>query len=138
MLRSAPSLCRFLRYAVEETLAGREAGLKEYSVGVEVFSRGEKFCPRTDPIVRVQARNLRLRLERYYTGPGANDPLVIELPKGTYVPVFRQHPAAARPKRARALIAAAAAVGLLLMALLGTHHETMSRQGQKVRQYLAP
>ncbi len=87
-LDSCPSLCRFLRYVVEETLAGRGANIKEYSLGLEVFHRGESFDPRLDPIVRVQARNLRIRLARYYAGPGANQPVRIELPKRTYVPVF--------------------------------------------------
>jgi adenylate cyclase len=87
-LDSCPSLCRFLRYVVEETLAGRGANIKEYSLGLEVFHRGDSFDPRLDPIVRVQARNLRIRLARYYAGPGANHPLRIELPKRTYVPVF--------------------------------------------------
>ena len=87
-LESSPSLCRFLRYVVEETLAGRSCCLKEYSLGVVAFERGENFDPRIDPIVRVQARNLRGRLGQYYAGPGANDPILIELPKRTYVPVF--------------------------------------------------
>ena len=73
---------------MEETLAGRGGNIKEYSLGLEVFHRGESFDPRIDPIVRVQARNLRIRLARYYAGPGAAHPLRIELPKRTYVPVF--------------------------------------------------
>ena len=87
-LVSSPSLCRFLRYVVEETLAGRGAEIKEHPLGVRVFDRGADFNPRLDPIVRVQARNLRKRIESYYAGPGAGDPIRIELPKGTYVPVF--------------------------------------------------
>lgn len=87
-LASSPSLSRFLRYVVEETLAGREGCIKEYSLGVNVFGRGEDFNPRLDPIVRVQARNLRARIAKYYAGEGTHDPIVIELPKGAYVPVF--------------------------------------------------
>ena len=89
-LVSSPSLCRFLRYVVEETLAGRASGIKEQVLGLEVFDRGQDFNPRLDPIVRVQARNLRSRLAKYYEGPGAMDPIRIELPKGTYIPVFHQ------------------------------------------------
>ena len=59
-------LKRFLRYVVEETVACRSEKLKEYSIGVEVFDRETSFDPRTDPIVRVQARRLRARLTRYY------------------------------------------------------------------------
>jgi tetratricopeptide (TPR) repeat protein len=87
-MESSPSLCRFLRYVVEETLAGRGGQIKEYSLGVEVFSRGDDFDPRVDPIVRVQARNLRARMAKYYEGPGATEPVLIDLPKRTYVPVF--------------------------------------------------
>src|SRR3954451_324447 len=87
-LESSPSLCRFLRYVVEETLAGRGGQIKEYSLGAEVFTRGDDFDPRIDPIVRVQARNLRARMAKYYEGPGATETVFIDLPKRTYVPVF--------------------------------------------------
>ena len=81
-LVTSPSLSRFLRYIVEETLAGRSAEIREYTLGVYVFDRGDDFNPRLDPIVRVQARNLRGRMAKYYEGPGAEDPIRIELPKG--------------------------------------------------------
>jgi hypothetical protein len=90
-LVTSPSLSRFLRYIVEETLAGRSAEIREYTLGVHVFDRGEDFNPRLDPIVRVQARNLRSRMAKYYEGPGAEDPVRIELPKGTYVPIFHRN-----------------------------------------------
>src|SRR2546429_251109 len=87
-LVSSPSLSRFLRYVVEETAAGRGGAIKEYTLGLNVFDRGDEFNPRLDPIVRVQARNLRARLDKYYETQGPDDPIRIELPKGTYVPVF--------------------------------------------------
>jgi len=89
-LITSPSLSRFLRYIVEETLAGRNGEIREYTLGVHVFDRGDGFNPRLDPIVRVQARNLRARMVKYYEGPGAADPIRIELPKGTYVPTFQE------------------------------------------------
>src|SRR5262245_16637989 len=89
-LVTSPSLSRFLRYIVEETLAGRGSAIREYTLGVHVFDRGEDFNPRLDPIVRVQARNLRSRIAKYYETLGAGDPIRIELPKGTYVPLFRK------------------------------------------------
>ena len=109
-LESSPSLCRFLRYVVEETLAGRGGMIKEYSLGAEVFSRGDDFDPRIDPIVRVQARNLRARMVKYYEGPGATEAVLIELPKRTYVPVFtaREAPVEVKPAEVE-LIAAPAA-----------------------------
>src|SRR5204862_4027580 len=89
-LVTSPSLSRFLRYIVEETLAWRSANIREFTLGVHVFDRGEDFNPRLDPIVRVQARNLRARVAKYYETQGAEDPIFIEVPKGTYVPVFHQ------------------------------------------------
>ena len=108
-LSSSPSLCRFLRYVVEETLAGRSGSLKEYSLGVVVFERGDEFDPRLDPIVRVQARNLRVRLAQYYAGAGADDPVLIELPKRTYVPVFQSRAETPEPQPAEPEALAAAA-----------------------------
>src|SRR5215471_10775071 len=97
-------LKRFLRYVVEETLAGRSEKLKEYPIGVEVFDRETSFDPRTDPIVRVQARRLRSRLSRYYEDEGRLDQMRIELPKGSYVPAFhRQDAPTLKPTLATAL-----------------------------------
>src|SRR5262245_52911 len=83
-------LKRFLTFITLEAAAGRADQLKEYVIGVQVFGKEESFDPRTDPIVRVQARRLRTRLVRYYREEGANDDLVIDLPKGGYAPVFRR------------------------------------------------
>ena len=82
-------LKRFLRFIVEETLVGNGGHLKEYVIGVQVFGKEPSFDPRTDPIVRVQARRLRARLARYYQEEGSSDPLLLDLPRGGYTPVFR-------------------------------------------------
>jgi len=82
-------LTRFLSFAVERTLAGEEAALKELVLGVEVFDRGPAFDPRVDPIVRIDARRLRARVTEYYQADGADDPIVIEFEPGSYVPKFR-------------------------------------------------
>ena len=84
------SLRRFLSYTVDKTIEGDASCLKESLLGTELFGRGGAFDPRIDPIVRVQAGKLRSRLQRYYEGDGCADALIIELPKGGYVPVF--HP----------------------------------------------
>ena len=63
-------LKRFISFIVEETISGRGTHLKEFLVGMEVFGKDSRFDPRTDPIVRVQARRLRARLTRYYTEEG--------------------------------------------------------------------
>jgi serine/threonine-protein kinase len=92
-------MTRFLTFSVDETLNGRAAGLKEYSLGVAVFDRPSGFDPRTEPIVRVEARRLRSKLEAYYQGEGAEDELIVELPKGGYAPRFRRREAVVEPVR---------------------------------------
>lgn len=82
------SASRFLEYVVEESLAGRGANLKAFTIGVAVFERGEGFDPQNNSIVRVQAARLRQLLARYYDGAGANDPMRIDIPLGGYRPTF--------------------------------------------------
>ncbi len=93
----SPRLSRFLRFTVEQALAGRSDCLKEYLVGVEVFGRRETFDPRSDAIVRVQAVALRSRLAAYYEQEGVNDSIVIRYLKGSYAPVFRERVIAVAP-----------------------------------------
>jgi tetratricopeptide (TPR) repeat protein len=83
---------QFLRFIVEGTLAGEDR-IKEYLIGVEVFDRPQDYDPKDDPVVRIEAGRLRKKLAEYYAGPGANDSIIIELPKGGYVPVFYERPA---------------------------------------------
>ena len=92
-------LKRFLAFITLEAIAGRSDQLKEYVIGVQVFSKEESFDPRTDPIVRVQARRLRARLVRYYRDEGQNDEILIELPKGGYAPVFKRRSTNLTPRR---------------------------------------
>jgi TolB-like protein/Flp pilus assembly protein TadD len=92
-------LKRFLKFIVLEAVAGRRHELKEYVIGVQVFGKEESFDPRTDPIVRVQARRLRAKLVRYYRDEGRADEMVIELPKGGYAPVFKRRDAPVLIKR---------------------------------------
>src|SRR5580765_3098478 len=73
----AKSARNFLRYVVEETLAGRGDQIKEYVVGVAVFDRGDAYDTRADAVVRVEATRLRNRLQEYYEGDGRADPLSI-------------------------------------------------------------
>ena len=83
-------LKRFLTFIVLEALKGHRDELKEYVIGVQVFGKEESFDPRTDPIVRVQARRLRAKLVHHYREEGRADELIIDLPKGGYAPVFRR------------------------------------------------
>lgn len=93
----AGRLASFLTYLVEQVLSGQGERLKESVLGVEVFQRPADYDPRTDPIVRVEARRLRGRLEEYYSGPGKEEVVRIDLPKGGYVPVFGKQAAAPAP-----------------------------------------
>ncbi|MBZ6078076.1 tetratricopeptide repeat protein [Microvirga puerhi] len=82
---------KFLRYVVEETLAGRANRIKAYAIGTEVFSRSADFDAQGDPVVRIEAGRLRRALERYYLSDGQADPVVITIPKGAYIPHFSWH-----------------------------------------------
>lgn len=92
--RSSPQLAAFLIFVVEAALEGRVERVKGYTIGVEVLKRNENFDPQMDPIVRVEATRLRRAMERYYSGPGAGDPVRIKLVRGNYIPVFHYHSAA--------------------------------------------
>jgi len=81
----APSLSALLRHLVEHALSGRVDGLKEFTIAVDVFGRAGTFDPRTDTIVRVQARRLRARLDAYYADAGLGDPVVFDVPRGRYL-----------------------------------------------------
>jgi Tol biopolymer transport system component len=135
----SPSLIRFLRHTVSETLAGRTSELREGPLGLSVFDRGRDFDPRMDPIVRVQARKVRARLQDYYEHQGAADPIRIELPRASYVPRFilSRPPTvltlvsdsprgsttlastATSPKRRTGVLWIGALAGAILIALLG-------------------
>ncbi|MDZ7638325.1 MAG: hypothetical protein U5J83_08770 [Bryobacterales bacterium] len=84
----AHQLQHFLDHLVTSALEGRSDDLKEYSLGRDVFRRGESYDPRNDAIVRVQASILRKRLAAYYENGGSGEAMRIELHKGSYVPHF--------------------------------------------------
>jgi len=88
LFRDTTRMKRFLRYVVEETLEGRGDRLKGYVIGVEVFDRPDDFDPQADTIVRVQAGQLRRRLDLYYADRGNGSSVRILVPKGRYAPTF--------------------------------------------------
>lgn len=83
---------RLLQFLVDETLAGRADRLKGTSIAIDVFGRTADFDAQADAIVRSEARRLRQALATYYVGSGARDPIVITVPKGTYLPRFERRP----------------------------------------------
>ena len=117
-------LSRFLRFVVERHLEGRDAELKESLLAIEVFGRPAGYDPKQDPIVRTEASRLRARLSEYYLGDGKHDPVVIEVPRGGYVPVVRRVEAEAAetaPARSRlsTLWLVGAAGGVLVALVVG-------------------
>jgi len=87
--RNCPKLRAFFLYICENTLLGRIENVREQHIGTRVFGRARDYNLNEDNIVRVEARELRKRLESYFSGDGRNEPLTIEVPKGGYVPVFK-------------------------------------------------
>lgn len=78
----------FLLYVVDESLEGRAALLKEYSIAVDVFGKGEFTNYTDDSVVRTSANRLRLMLGQYYATIGTDDVIRIEIPRGSYIPQF--------------------------------------------------
>lgn len=88
LFRRSPALRAFLLYITERVISGRAEDLKEQSIGAEVLGRKPNYNPADDNIVRVRAHELRGRLEKYFTSEGANEPVVITMPRGAYAPEF--------------------------------------------------
>jgi hypothetical protein len=134
-LRDSQQLSSFLKHVVTETLAGRTAGLKEYSLGLAVFHRPPSYDPRSDAIVRVQASLLRKRLASFYDNEGRDSPVRIEIPRGGYIARFAEPetPPAEQPKP-RLLwpyyCVAMLVVGLLLGSLLAQRSSVPVAEGQ--------
>ena len=80
--------CALLKFLVEETLAGRADQLKQYTIGTGILNRGPDFNPDLDPIVRILAGRLRRSLKAYYQQEGRDDSIRIDIPKGSYIPIF--------------------------------------------------
>lgn len=85
---NSPKKTRFLQFVAEQTFAGNGDKLNEYQIGVEVYDRGIDFNPQRDPIVRVQAHEIRRLLKKYYDEEGNAGTLRMDLPAGHYIPVF--------------------------------------------------
>jgi len=107
----------FLRFVVENTLAGRR--VKGYDVAVEVFGRPASFNATTDPIVRIECGKLRKALEVYYLKSGRRNPLRLAIPKGSYRAVFSLSAQNDHPGHAATTGLDPALVTILRAALLG-------------------
>ena len=87
---NAERMRRYLRFVVEHTLSSPNETLKEMTVGMALYAGKGDFDPRTTAVVRVDATRLRAKLREYYSSDGVADPIVIDLPKGSYTPTFRE------------------------------------------------
>ena len=97
----SPRCAAFLKFVVEETLAGRSDLIKGPTIAISVFDRHPNESPEDDPIVRIQAGRVRKRLSQYYAAEGASDPIRISVPSGSYLPLFQVNPAVERSRRFR-------------------------------------
>jgi hypothetical protein len=121
-LHGSESLCKLLRYLANHSLEHSGTSPKEYQIATEVFGRQKDFDPHLDSMVRVQAGRLRSKLAEYYASEGADDPVLVEMPKGNYVLTFHPRPAGTGRDHA------------------GTSHETTEAQpanGQPSRRWFA-
>jgi hypothetical protein len=136
-LRGSESLCKLLRYLAEHSLDNPGVAVKEYQIATEVLGRSGGFDPQNDSTVRVQAGRLRVKLGEYYSHEGPSDPVVVELPKGSYALTFhvrtppasdtlsempshprQEHEKPAHPVSSRRWIIALATLTILLAAAL--------------------
>jgi TolB-like protein len=121
----APQARNFLGYVAEETIAGRGHLLNERKVARFALGRTADFDSRTDPSVRVQARRVRDRLDRYFVAEGRDEPVRLELPLGQYAVVFSTH----RPRCAGRLSnPVTARVGLAVVRLRSTNQGVNDRR----------
>src|SRR5271154_5696954 len=94
-LHGSESLCKLLRYLAKHAIEHPGSPIKEFQIATEVFGRSTDFDPQLDSMVRVQAGRLRSKLTEFYSADGLEDPIVVELPKGTYVLSFHHRNASA-------------------------------------------
>jgi hypothetical protein len=88
-MKACTKLMQLLDFVVQATVNGESEYLKETTIGVFVFGRRPDYDPKADTIVRSQAWRLRAKLRKYYAYEGAQDRVIIDLPRGHYIPIFR-------------------------------------------------
>src|SRR5712671_2059684 len=146
-LHGSESLCKLLRYLAEHSLDHPGVALKEYQIATEVLGRPAGFDPQSDSTVRVQAGRLRIKLAEYYAHEGLDDPILVEVPKGSYALTFQlrtplasghaQHPVGLEREEKpaghapnRRLVIAVACLAVLLAASLLTTMVLLAGRGR--------
>jgi len=98
VLHGSESLCRLLRYLAQQELEHPGVHVKEYQIATEVYGRPVDFNPQVDSTIRVQAARLRSKIGEYYSSAGMNDPVIVDLPRGSYsLQVRRRLPTSPAP-----------------------------------------
>jgi tetratricopeptide (TPR) repeat protein len=127
--RDSLRLTQFLSFVVTTTLAGKTEFIKAYTIATQALRRDGDFDPQTNAIVRVEAGRLRRALARYYAQDGRDDTLIIDLPRGSYVPNFQsrcgvplQQTVSKDSSIASASVASAARVQQLGCTVQQSHH----------------
>jgi hypothetical protein len=117
-----------LAYTVEQTLRGFGSELKERSIGIEVFGRSPSYDANADPVVRITAGEVRKRLMQYYYDATHDGELIIELPSGSYVPLFRAPEPPAPPPEPIAVAAEFAVAQVPQLAISAPHPAVLRRR----------
>jgi hypothetical protein len=131
-LHGSESLCKLLRYLAVHAIEQPGVPVKEYQIATEVFGRPADFDPQVDSTIRVQAGRLRVKLTEYYASEGTEDPVVVELPKGSYSVAFHHRVIPSKvhdlddaerapetPTRSRSWMIAALSMAVVLLAAAG-------------------
>jgi hypothetical protein len=87
---ATPQQVAVLKFVVNHTLAGKGGEIKDYTVATGVFGRRPNYDPKNDPVVSIRVEILRRALKRYYQNSGKSSPIRIDIPKDSYMPVFKK------------------------------------------------
>ncbi len=118
LFRRSHRMQELLLFLCERAIRDPGTVLKEQEIGIAVFGRSAEFDTSHDTLVRVQASQLRKRLQQYFSGEGADEGMIIEIPKGSYLPVFRAPDGTGQHHRARAnLVRTLVLLGALAIAV---------------------
>lgn len=104
-LSSSRALQGFLQFVTDHALAGDLDAIREQRIGSEVLGRKGDYDPAADNIVRVRAHELRQKLAKYFSTDGADEPIIITIPKGSYVPAFTPRASEAAPQHPEIVVA---------------------------------
>ncbi len=125
-----------LAYTVEQTLLGHASELKERTIGIEAFGRDPSYDVNLDPVVRTTAAEVRKRLIQYYYNPDHAGELIVEMPLGSYIPVFREPAVPAHEAAAEPAVADAAAASSAHSTVLPGAHASLREPAARTRRRL--